>query len=90
MEHYFRNKHKSLLGLIVPVFGMIFLGLGFFAISLYVFSDLVKYEMLVSVIISAILAVLVIIILIYHIINGPDYIVTNEGVLFKKRNKKLG
>ncbi len=87
MEHYFRNKHKSLLGLIVPVFGMIFLGLGFFAISLYVFSDLVKYEMLVSVIISAILAVLVIIILIYHIINGPDYIVTNEGVLFKKRNK---
>ena len=87
MEHYFKNKHKSLLGLIMPVFGMIFLGLIFFLISYYIFTDLVKFETLISVIISAVLVVLVMIISIYRIVDGPDYIVTNKGVLFKKRDK---
>ena len=89
MEHYFRNKHKSLLGLIMPVFGMIFIGFGFFLISFYVFSELIKFETLLSIVISAVLAVFVIIILIYRTINGPDYVVTSEGVLFKKRNKTI-
>ena len=87
MEHYFRNKHKSLSGLIMPVFGMILIGIILFASLLYIFDDIVKFEMLVSVIISALLAVFVMVILIYHIVNGPDYIVTDKGVLFKKRNK---
>ena len=71
----------------MPVFGMIFLGLGFFLISFYIFSDLVQFETAAAMITSAILVIFVIVIIIYHIINGPDYIVTNEGVLFKKRNK---
>lgn len=87
MEHYFRNKHKSLLGLIMPVFGMVFLGIIFFIVSFYILSDVVKLETFVSVIISAVLSVFIIIIFIYRTVNGPDYIVTNEGVLFKKKNK---
>ena len=87
MEHYFKNKHKSLLGLIMPVFGMIFLGLIFFLVSYYIFTDLVKFETLVSITISAVLVVLVMIIFIYRIVDRPDYIVTNKGVLFKKRDK---
>ena len=87
MEHYFRNKHKSFLGLIMPVLGMLFIGAGIFLGALYVFYDVVKFEMFASIVISLLLTVLITIFFIYRIINGPDYIVTDKAVIFKKRNK---
>jgi hypothetical protein len=87
MEHYFRNKHKTFLGLIMPVLSMIFLSMVLFVGLLYLFYDVIKFEMFTSIVITGLIVIILLVLFIYHIINGPDYIVTDKEVIFKKKNK---
>ena len=89
MEHYFKNKHKTFLGILLPVLGMIILTLIFYFLFMYLLVEVAGLNTTLGTIIAIILNILIIVFFIYRVIvNSPDYIVTDNEVIFRNSKKE--
>lgn len=89
MEHHFKSRYKTFLGIIMPVLGIIFVSFIFFSISIFLLKELAGMEDFLVTVISVLISVLTVIFLIYRIVNSPDYIVTDKEVIIRNRKKEI-
>lgn len=89
MEHHFRSRYKTFLGIIMPTLGAIFMAFIFFWIFISILQKLTMIEDFLIIVISVLISSLIVILFLYKIMNSPDYIVTDKEVIFKNRKKEI-